>query len=77
VGEGLLARRRTDGESEPWRQAQPIDRGDRDHGEEERDLGEQEPAVGGADQSRHAAGQYPAVDDAGGDERSNADQAER
>ena len=77
MGEGLPARRRGDGESEPWGQAQPIDRGNRDHGEEERDLREQKPAVVGADQSRHAAGQYPAVDDAGGDEQADADQAER
>jgi hypothetical protein len=71
------AGKREGGESEPWCQTQPIDRSNRDHGEEERDLREQQPTVVSAEQSGRAAGQYPAVDDAGCDERADADHAER
>ena len=77
VEQGLPTTRRGDVESEPWRQPQPIDRSNRDHGEKERDLCEQKPAVVGPDQSWDAAGQEPAVDAVGRDEHADADQAER
>jgi len=51
--------------NQPERKLQPIDRGNRQHDEEQRDLEHEQAAVIGADQRRHVAHALPTVDDAG------------
>ncbi len=54
------------------RQDQPIDRGERKHRGEQRELREQQRAVAGAEQRRNAADQEPAVADAAQDQHAHA-----
>ncbi len=59
-----------------WRQALAIDRGDRHHGGEERELQEKQASVRRAEQAGDAADQEPAVDGAGDQQRADAGDAE-
>ena len=61
----------------PRRQAQAIHCRQRDHGAEERELHEQQPAVAGPEQSRHALYRIPGVGDAGQQQGPNARHAEK
>ena len=58
--------------AKPRGQDQPIDRGEREHRGEQRELGEQQHAVAGAEQRRDAADQEPAVADAAQDQHAHA-----
>ena len=61
---------------EPRRQLQAVDGGNRHHRQEQRDLDQEQPAVIGVQQRRHAAGEIIGVDDSGRQERADADDAE-
>ncbi len=59
------------------RERMPVDGGDRDHGDEQSDLRQQQLAVKGAEERRNTADEIPGVDRAGNKQRADADQSER
>ena len=62
--------------NEPRREPNAVIAGDRQHGEEQRDLQQQKAAVGGAEQRRPTAGELEGVDDAGREHGADAHDAE-